>query len=111
MTNQSLEKSVHSTSKKMKYKEIVRALNKAEEDPEYLGSDKYIQAQMERIGLFSMVLQMGPNCNLSCPHCYGSFSKKRKGLPKLKTVQNTLEEAIELGIWEVCLSDGEPIRH
>ena len=95
----------------MKVQEINQILDEAKANPEVLATDRYIEAQLQRLGLLSISQQMGPNCNLSCPHCYKNFGRNRKGFPKLKTVQKTLEEAVESEFLQISLTDGEPIRH
>jgi len=79
-------------------------------DPKILMGEEYIDTQLKRPSLFTLVQQMGPNCNLSCPHCYGCFGKDISGLPNPEIIRKTLEEAAELKIESVCLSDGEPMR-
>ena len=80
------------------------------EDPLFLRTDEYIDEMLEKDTLTELVLQMGPNCNLECPHCYGAYGPKRKGFPQLKFVRKALEESVELGIEGITLTDGEPIR-
>jgi len=80
------------------------------EDPLFLRTDEYIDEMLEKDTLTELVLQIGPNCNLECPHCYGAYGPKRKGFPQLKFVRKALEESVELGIEGITLTDGEPIR-
>ena len=84
-------------------------LLRAGEEPEILGTDKYIDIQLGN-GFSRLTLQMGPNCNRSCFHCYGKFGPDRIGLPSVSVVGKALEEAVEIGLEEVSVTDGEPFR-
>lgn len=95
----------------MERQERDQIFDEARTNPEVLATDKYIEAQLQRLGLLTISQQMGPNCNLNCPHCYKNFGRNRNGRPQLRTVQKTLEEAVESEFLEICLTDGEPIRY
>jgi hypothetical protein len=88
----------------------VQIIKKAVSDPSVLASDEYINAQLNYDWLTKATQQVGPNCNLECPHCFGDFGPKRKGLPRKDLVGKLLEEAGESRILSVDLVDGEPIR-
>lgn len=96
---------------KMGNKEAIRKIKEAIKRPSLQRNDDYINSQLQRDSLDFLTLQMGPNCNRKCFHCYGKYGPKRKGLPSQKIVQKALEDAVELEMSHVVLSDGEPIRY
>lgn len=89
---------------------MIKVLQKAREDPALLNSDEYINAQLSRDSLVALTLQMGPNCNLNCPTCYGYYGPARDGLPEIEIVEKAMGEALQLKLGTVQLSDGEPLR-
>jgi hypothetical protein len=89
---------------------MIKVIQKARKNPTLLNSDDYINAQLSRDSLVALTLQMGPNCNLCCPTCYGYYGPARDGLPGIEIVEKVLREALQLKLRTVQLSDGEPIR-
>jgi len=96
---------------RMNLKERTKIIKQAEKRTTLLRSDDYIEAQLTRDGLKDLTLQMGSNCNLSCFHCYGNYGPRRKGLPKPRIIKKCLEEAVDISLKRVCLTDGEPFRY
>ena len=79
-------------------------------DPSVTGTDAYIEAQMKVAPeISSVVLQIGPACNLTCPHCYGDFGQHRTERPSVKMVKNLLQRNNYTE--DVCLTDGEPFMY
>ena len=85
----------------------LQIIESARMDYSVLGTDAYIEAQMKVApDLSSVVLQIGPACNLSCSHCYGDFGRHRTERPSVETVKNILRD--NRFVEDVCLTDGEP---
>lgn len=50
-------------------------------------------------------------CNLSCPHCYGSFGKNNRHFISVNKMEAILKHAVELNVYEVDITGGEPFLH
>lgn len=83
---------------------------KALETPSFMRSNEYIQAKLFRPDLNSLLLEMGPNCNLRCFHCGSNGSPDRKGLPNLEVITKALYGAVRSGVSSLSLTFGEPLR-
>lgn len=87
-------------------------IEKARKYQSHLRSDDYINAQLSSFFLTSVAFQVGPNCNRSCSHCYGSYGPNREGVADSKVVSKALEEIANLSpVFSVVLTDGEPMRY
>lgn len=87
--------------------ELFETIEKARSDYSLLSSDDYINSQMQVSPDYSsVVLQIGPSCNLSCSHCYGDFGRHRKERLGLEVVNALLKG--NKYTTDICLSDGEP---
>lgn len=95
----------------MRTRERLAIVRRARKNPEVLKTDEYIDAQLSSDLITGLTVQMGPNCNLHCSHCYGDYGPHRRGLPKPVFIEKALEGAVELGLSQVSLTDGEPFRH
>jgi hypothetical protein len=83
--------------------------------PEIMHSEKYIQCRLNRTCFERAIFEMGPNCNLNCPHCGAECSPNKKGLPKARIVGKSLCDLINYASKgrhpvRVYLTNGEPIR-
>jgi len=93
----------------MKAKEARETLQEAVKNPKLVSSNKYIDARLSYPDLYAVVFQVGPKCNLSCAHCYGSYGPDREGVPKIPVVKRVLQQSLELGMSHLTLTDGEPM--
>lgn len=94
----------------MNNKTIEKIIKKSRRKPEMQRTDDYISAQLQRDGLYTLTLQMGPNCSLKCSHCYGSYGSDRADLPEPTMVEKLMHEAENIRVNDIVLTDGEPIR-
>lgn len=56
-------------------------------------------------------IEMTPECNLRCTHCYVPFSMTSGKLLNLEAFKNLLDQLQSLGCLEVILTGGEPLSH
>ncbi len=94
----------------MKYREAEVVVERVRENPELLLSEDYARVQCGGNWLIDLAVQMGPNCNRTCSHCYGGFGKHRKGLPSEGLVRKLLEDSLDAQLYTITLTDGEPMR-
>ncbi|MEK6893356.1 MAG: hypothetical protein AABX07_04080 [Nanoarchaeota archaeon] len=94
----------------MIYTETYRAVEKARKKPTYLRTNEFIHTRLFDYDLHTMLLEMGPNCNLHCFHCLDECGPNRNGLPDPEIVRNAITGAIRAGVLKVCLTSGEPLR-
>jgi hypothetical protein len=76
----------------------------------FIRRPEFIEAKMALPDLNELSLEMGPNCNLHCPHCNVECGPDRIGLPDLGTTVKLLDEACRLRMKSVTLTCGEPLR-
>ncbi len=95
----------------MNSREEIRIIKQSVNKTSIQKTKGYIESQLNRDGLKDLTLQMGPNCNLSCFHCYGHYGPNREGLPKEEMVSKLVKEAVDIGLERLCLTDGEPFRY
>lgn len=73
--------------------------------------NKYCIKDINEINAARIFIECTDECNLSCPHCYGEFgNKKRKNL-SVSSIENLLKKAVDLGVYEVDITGGEPFMH
>lgn len=48
-------------------------------------------------------------CNLKCSHCFGGYGEKVH--MDIKTYKNIIDDLYDEGIFEICLTGGEPFMH
>jgi hypothetical protein len=89
-------------------KSVIRA---SRNYPEVQRTEGYILAQTTLNPFRELMLEMGPNCNLSCAFCYAGCGPRRRGLPDAERTESVLAQAIRQGSFKkVYLGDGEPLR-
>lgn len=59
-------------------------------------------------GLYLLALEVTSECNLACPHCYGSFDRRGHALD-LTSVRSLADQAVEMGVRVVTITGGEPL--
>ncbi len=95
---------------KMIETETCKAVEKARKTPSYLRTNDFIHKRLFDYDLYTMLLEMGPNCNLKCFHCLDECGPDRKGLPSPDIIQRAMGGAIHAGVLKACLTSGEPLR-
>lgn len=55
-----------------------------------------------------LFIECTDSCNLSCPHCYGSFGNKKHNKLSIITFEKLLHKAALAGVYEVDITGGEP---
>lgn len=90
--------------------ESKKALERARKHPAYMRSDEFIHTRLFDYDLHTMLLEMGPNCNLQCFHCSDYCGPNRMGLPDSKLVREAMTAAIRAGVLHTSLTSGEPLR-
>jgi hypothetical protein len=84
---------------------------KAQKTPAFMRANEYIQARLFSPDLYSLLVEMGPNCDSRCFHCSSNCGPERRGLPSLDVLtEETLGSVPFAGITEVHLTLGEPLR-
>lgn len=58
-----------------------------------------------------LFVELTSACNLTCPHCYGSFGTSKAMSLDLDVLQELFCQAVELGIYRVDLTGGEPAMY
>lgn len=81
----------------------------AAKNPSFIRSNEYIQFRMFRPDLNTLLVEMGPKCNLHCFHCSLNCGPDRKGLPDPKIVKKVMPEICRVGITKIALTMGEPL--
>ncbi len=90
---------------------LVGAHQRAFRQPSFMRTNEYIHAVLFSHDLYSLELEMGPNCNLSCGPCSANCGPHRKGLPDPKTVEKAIGDGLVSGVISGCtLTDGEALR-
>ncbi|MEI6850054.1 MAG: hypothetical protein WCK29_03370 [archaeon] len=88
-----------------------RAVEKARKNPSHMRTNEFIHSRLfDDTDLRTMLLEMGPNCNLKCFHCYANCGPNRIGLPSPSITDNAMNQAVRSGVLKVALTDGEPLR-
>ena len=59
--------------------------------------------------LRTLALDITARCNMQCPHCYADTFRNVEPVD-LHILQNTLDEAYDLGVYHYVLQGGEPIE-
>ena len=91
-------------------KEFEIMQKRAQQTPGLMRTNEYIQAKLFKPDLYSMLLEMGPNCNLNCFHCASDNGGHRRGMPNLETVTRALADALRSSVVKISLTFGEPLR-
>jgi len=97
-------------AKKLTIKQMRKVLRDAEKHPKIMRTWDFIESRLRRVDLSDGILEMGPNCNLACPHCATECSPIKKGFPSPETTYNLFRQANKADIEHISLSDGEPMR-
>lgn len=75
--------------------------------------EKYIPniKQPIKFNTARIFLEITDRCNLNCKHCYGGFASKNTNLISLNDIDNIINEAVKLGIYEFDITGGEPLLY
>lgn len=74
--------------------------------------DFYLKNRAKKMGkVLSLHCELTSRCNLDCKMCYVHSAKMKKSELSTKQWMDILEQAIEEGIYSVCLSGGEAMLH
>ncbi len=75
--------------------------------------EKYIFniKQPSKLNSARIFLEITDKCNLNCKHCYGGFASKNRNMISLNDIDNIIDEAVELGIYEFDITGGEPLLY
>ncbi len=65
----------------------------------YLGKPQFVALEVTNV------------CNLCCPNCPNEDMQRKRGFMELETYKKVIDEAVILGVNEVCITGGEPILH
>lgn len=60
---------------------------------------------------YLLMLEVTNVCNLRCPNCTNKDMQRRRGFMELHIYKKIIDEAVSLGVNEVCITGGEPILH
>ncbi len=93
----------------MEEKDRKRILRIAEKRPTIMRTPDFIRARLVRPDLSSVLLEMGPSCNLNCFHCGVTCGPNETGVADPETVYNVFNQAKDAYIRSVSLTDGEPM--
>src|SRR3989339_37363 len=90
---------------------LVGAHQRAFREPSFMKTNEYIHAVLFSQDLYSLELEMGPNCNLSCAPCLANCGPHKKGLPNPRTVEKAINDGLVSGVISGCtLTNGEALR-
>lgn len=89
--------------------EAFKFLRRARRDPKLVATDKFIDARLSYPGLYAVIFQVGPKCNLKCEHCYGYYGPHRRAVPEISVTKRVIQQALKLRLEHLALSDGEPL--
>lgn len=108
-------------NKAMKLEDIISNYDGVEEALDFLLSKKLIteEIQFEKYktkvitdtNSARLFIECTDCCNLSCPHCYGSFSCNNSNYLQIEVIENLIKMSAKLGTYEVDLTGGEPLLH
>mgnify|MGYP005848012517 CR=1 FL=1 len=80
-------------------------------DNEHISSISDIKAKDE-LFVENLYLEVTRRCNEKCKHCYIPQNQRSKGdFISLEDAKNFIDQAKELGIWELTITGGEPFLH
>lgn len=63
---------------------------------------------MTHTGLFLLAVEVTSECNLACPHCYGSFDRRGHAMDPSR-VASIADQATDMGVRVVTITGGEPL--
>lgn len=73
--------------------------------------NKYSIKHVKDIDSARIFIECTDVCNLFCSHCYGEFGNKKRKYLSVASIEGLLKKAVELGVYEVDITGGEPFMH
>ena len=58
-----------------------------------------------------LFVELTDKCNLICKHCYGDFKLENQHTLSLEALDNLIEQAVKLNVYQFDLTDGEPLLY
>lgn len=58
-----------------------------------------------------LFVELTDKCNLRCKHCYGDFKLENQHILSLEALDNLIEQAIKLNVYQFDLTGGEPLLY
>lgn len=88
--------------------DILDFLLEAEIITEQESDNEFAIKKISESNLARLFIECTDSCNLSCPHCYGSFGNKKHSRLSIEALGNLLYNAAQIGVYEVDITGGEP---
>lgn len=71
-------------------------------------NNQYSIKRITDVNSARLFIECTDTCNLSCPHCYGSFGHKKHNRLSIDVLDKLLYNASQIGVYEVDITGGEP---
>jgi radical SAM protein with 4Fe4S-binding SPASM domain len=78
-----------------------------EDNEEYIPNIKNLTKQNNA----RIFIEITDKCNLNCKHCYGGFACNNTNYLSLDTLENLINQGVELGTYEFDITGGEPLLY
>ena len=75
--------------------------------------EKYISniKNLTEINCARIFIEITDKCNLNCKHCYGGFACNNTNYLSVQTIEQILNQAVQLGVYEFDITGGEPLLY
>lgn len=75
--------------------------------------EKYISniKNLTEINCARIFIEITDKCNLNCKHCYGGFACNNTNYLSVQTIEQLLNQAVQLGVYEFDITGGEPLLY
>jgi len=71
-----------------------------------------IKTKLDELYIENLYLEITRQCNEKCLHCYIPQNERSNGyFIKLKDAKKYIDQAKELGVWQITITGGEPFLH
>ena len=58
-----------------------------------------------------LFVELTDKCNLRCKHCYGDFKFENQHTLSIESINNLIEQAVKLNVYQFDLTGGEPLLY